>query len=179
MTNELVTQVLQLRPAAIVVIVMTLIAYPVMLLKMRKMTIQGEDRSLVRLFVGLSGRSALHLSAAWLKFAFIAAILVLAQPAQKVHVYLLIVLTVLTLLLKIRWSTLLTEVVGSGLLVLGVGVGATLLQYLRQIRRDPAIVAAYWFLSVFLILCAAVVLLREMQEISGERNYFDENGEIE
>lgn len=179
MSVELVRLLIQLRPALLVTVGITLAAYLILLLCIRRLRVQGRGTRLAGLFVGLSGRSALHLGVSWLKFAFLAACLLLAEPMQGIHYLLLLGLTALALLLGLSLSALLTEVIGEGLLLAGAMVCSTLLRYLRQIRWDSAVVAAYWMLAIFLILCAAAVLLRETAAASGERKYFDENGETE
>lgn len=179
MTAQITAYLIILRPAALAVVAMTAAAYPVLLLCIRRLQVKGRGTRLAGLFVGLSGRSALHLSCAWVKFAFFLACLLLARTVQPVHYLLLILLTAATLLLNLRLSTALTEVGGEGALLAGLFVCTTLLQYLRQIRYDSVISAAYWMLTGFLALCAAAVLLREVAVISEERNYFDETGETE
>lgn len=179
MSNEVVRLMVRLRPALLVTLGMTLVVYLVLQLCIRRLRIQGNGNRLAGLFIGLGGRSALHLGAAWLKFAFLTACLVLARPVQEVHYLLLLGLTVCALLVGFSLDSLLTEVVGGGLLLAGLMVCSTLLKYLQQIRDDGTIRCAYWMLSVFLILCAAAVFLREVTAVSGERKYFDENGDTE
>ena len=179
METELVRVLLQIRPVLVAVVAMTLVAYLLLQLCIRRLRVQGRGARLAGLFVGLGGRSAFHLGVAWLKFAFLASCLLLAQWLQPAHYLMVLGLTVLALLAGFSVSALLTEVFGGGLLLAGMVVCSTLQQYLRQIRHDDAIQAAYWMLTAFLILCAAVVFLREVTEASGERKYFDENGETE
>lgn len=179
MSTELVRQLILLRPALVVAVAMTLAVYLILLLCIRRLKVQGRGTRLAGLFVGLEGRGALHLGTAWLKFAFLSACLLLARPVQETHYLLLIALTALALLLGFSLSAVLTEVVGGGLLLAGLVVCSTLQRYLTQIRRDSSILAAYWMLAVFLILCAAVVFLREVAAVSGERKHFDENGDTE
>ncbi|MDD6160134.1 MAG: hypothetical protein PUB51_03260 [Oscillospiraceae bacterium] len=179
MSNELVRLMLEVRSALLVTVGMTLAAYLILLLCIRRLQVQGRGTRLAGLFVGLGGRSMLHLGFAWLKFAFFASCLLLAQPVMLTHYLLLGVLTVGALLVGFSLKAMLTEIVGGGLLIAGLAVCTTLLQYLRQIRYDKTILAAYWMLSVFLILCAAVVLMREVIAVSGERKDFDESGESE
>lgn len=179
MSTELVRLLLELRPALLVTVGMTLIVYLILLMCISRLRVQGRGTRLAGLFVGLGGRSALHLSFAWLKFAFLTACLLLTQPVQEVHYLLLLALTVAALLAGFSLNALLTEVVGGVLLLAGLAVCSTLLQYLRQIRHDDTIQSAYWMLAAFLIFCAAVVFLREVTAVSGERKYFDENGDTE
>ena len=184
MTQEteraLTAAVLTLRRPAIIMIAITLVVYAVLLLLIRGLEVEGKGNRLSGLFVGLGGRSLLHLSAAWCKFAFFTAVLTSGQPAEQTNYLLLLALAAVTLLLGVnRAGVWLTEVMSAALRVAGLWVGATLLNYLRQIHYDREIQLSYWALSVFMILCAAAVLLREVTFISGERNYFDENGDIE
>ena len=86
----------------------------------------------------------------------------------------------ITLLLGVnRLGMWLTEVTSAALCIAGLWIGTVLLNYLRQVRYDREIQLAYWILSVFMVLCAAAVLLREITFISAERDYFDESGETE
>ena len=179
MSTEIVRYLIVLRPAALAVVGATAAAYLILLLCIRRLRVQGRGTRLAGLFVGMGGRSALHLSFAWVKFTFFVASLLLARAVQPVHYLLLAVLTVFTLLLNIKVASILTEVVGEGALLAGLMVCSTLLRYLNQIRYDRAIHIAYWLLAAFLSLCAAAVFLREVAMISEERNYFDEKGEIE
>ncbi len=178
-TEELVRQMVALRPAVLAAVALTLAAYFGLWLCVRRLRIKGPGAKIAGLFVGLDGRSALHLSFAWAKFALLAACLLLARPVQPVHYLLLAALTLGTLLLWLRPAALVTEAVGGGLLLAGLAVCSTLLNYLRQIRNETAIRAAYWLLAVFLILCAAALLLREIPAVSKERTWFDEKGELE
>ncbi len=179
MSTEIVRILIEVRPVLLAVVGMTLVVYAALQLYLRRLRVQGRGTRLGGLFVGLGGRSALHLACAWLKFTFLTACLLLAEPAQVVHYLLLLALALLALLAGFSLDALLTEVVGSGLLLAGLMVCSTLMRYLRQIRQDDAVRAAYWMLAAFLILCAACVLLREAAAASGERKYFDENGETE
>lgn len=179
MTTEIVRYLIVLRPAALAVVGATVVAYLILLLCIRRLQVQGRGTRLAGLFVGLGGRSALHLSCAWTKFAFFVVSLLLARTIQPVHYLLLAVLTGVTLLLNVKIASILTEVIGEGGLLVGLMVCSTLLRYLNQIRYDVTIHAAYWMLAAFLSLCAAAVFLREVSMISGERNYFDEAGEVE
>ena len=178
--RELTAAVLTLRRPAIIMIGMTLSAYLLMLLLIRRLEAEGGGNRLAGLFVGLDGRSLLHLSAAWCKFAFFAALLIVARPIEQNSYILLLSLSVLTLLPGInRLSAWLTELIGATLITSGLWVCSTLISYLRQIRYDVEIYIAYWVLCLFLVLCAAAILLREVTLISGERNYFDEKGEVD
>lgn len=177
--TELVKQLVLLRPAVVLCIAMTLLAFCVMQGCIRGLRARGPGTKLAGLFLGLGGRSALMLAAAWLKCALLASVLLLAQPAQLGHYLLIIGLALLILVLHPSLGGLLSEALGGGLMAAGLYVCTSLLQYLRQVRYDPTIRAAYWMLAVFLILCAVGVLLREVTELSGERTYFDETGETE
>ena len=99
MTAQITAYLIILRPAALAVVAMTAAAYPVLLLCIRSLQVKGRGTRLAGLFVGLSGRSALHLSCAWVKFAFFAACLLLARTVQPVHYLLLILLTNAVMLL--------------------------------------------------------------------------------
>lgn len=179
MSTELVRQLILLRPALVTAVAITLAVYLILLLCIRRLRVQGRGTRLAGLFVGLEGRSALHLGVSWLKFALFTACLLLARPVREAHYLLLIGLTAAALLMGFSLDALLTEAVGGGLLLAGLVVCSTLLRYLTQIRRDISILAAYWMLAIFLILCAAVVFLREVVAASGERKHFDENGDTE
>lgn len=179
METEIVRLLIHVRPVLLLTLGLTMVFYLFLLLCIRRMRIQGQGTRLAGLFVGLGGRSALHLGCAWLKFAFLTSCLVLAQPAQVLHYLLLFALTAVTLLAGFSVDAILTEVAGEGMLLAGLAVCSTLMNYLRQIRRDDAVLTAYWLLAAFLILCAACVLVREAAAASGERKRFDENGETE
>ena len=177
--RELTAVVLTMRRPVIIMIAMTLVLYAVVLLLIRGLEVEGKGNRFAGLFVGLNGRSLLHLSFAWSKFAFFSALLAGAQPAEQTGYMLLLLLAAMTLLLGVnRLSVWMTELMSAALYTAGLWVGATLLNYLRQVRFDREILTAYWLLTVFLILSAAVLLLREVAIISDERNYFDENGDI-
>lgn len=183
MSGEISTQVVRLliwmRPSLVVTVAMTLAMYLILLLCVRRLRVQGRGTRLSGLFVGLGGRSALHLGFSWLKFAFLTACLLLAQPVQTVHYLFLLALTLGALLSGFSLDALATELLGGGLLLAGLAVCSTLLLYLQQIRRDTTVLAAYWMLAALMILCAAAVFLREVAAVSGERKKFDENGETE
>ena len=178
--RALTAELLTLRRPAIIMIGVTAVLYLMLLLLIRGLEAEGKGNRLAGLFVGLNGRSLVHLSFAWCKFAFFAATLLGARPAEQTCYMLLLLLTAMTLLLGInRLGLWTTEFMSAALYTAGLWVGATLLNYLRQVRYDREIHIAYWLLSTFMILCAAVMLLREVGYISGERNYFDENGDVE
>lgn len=177
--RALTAALLTLRRPAIIMILITAAFYAASLLLIRGLEAEGKGNRFAGLFVGLNGRSLVHLSVAWCKFAFFAAVLLSARPAEQTSYLSLVFLAALALLLGVNrlviWTT---ELMSAALCVSGLWVGATLLNYLRQVRFDFEIQVAYWVLSVFFILCAAALLLREVSVISSERNYFDENGEI-
>ncbi|MBR0310860.1 MAG: hypothetical protein IJQ98_00545 [Oscillospiraceae bacterium] len=184
MTQELeralAVEVLTMRRPAIIMIAMTLVAYAVLQFLIRRLEVEGKGNKLSGLFVGLGGRSLLHLSAAWCKFAFFASLLTSGQPAERTCYLLLLAFAAMTLLLGVnRLGMWLTEVTSAALCIAGLWIGTVLLNYLRQVRYDREIQLAYWILSVFMVLCAAAVLLREITFISAERDYFDESGETE
>ncbi len=179
MSNEAVRLFMELRGAALAAIGMTLAAYLALLFCIRRLKIEGRGTRLAGLFVGLGGRSLLHLSTAWTKLVYFAAVLLLSQPAKPGHYYLLAACAVVSFVLSFRLGALTVELLSGSLMGAGLWVSSTLLNYLRQIRYDRNIQIAYWILAAFLILCAAAVFLREIIFISSERAYFDENGEIE
>ena len=178
--RALTVEVITMRRPAIIMIAMTLVVYAVLQLLVRRLEVEGKGNKLSGLFVGLGGRSLLHLSTAWCKFAFFASILLSGQPAEQTSYLLLLLLAGITLLLGLtKLGLWMTEATGAALCVAGLWISGILLNYLRQIRYDREIQIAYWTLSVFMILCAGAVLLREINYISAERNYFDESGETE
>ena len=184
MTQELIKAlteaIVKMRRPALIAIGLTLAAYLVMLLVIRGLEVEGRGNRLSGLFVGLGGRSLIHLSTVWLKFAFFTAVLTANQPANQECYILLLALALLAALLSAnRLGIWATELISAALSVAGVWTSATLLNYLREISNDREVRAAYWALAAFLILCSAAILLRAIVYISGERNYFDENGEVE
>ncbi len=179
MREAVVNYIVLLRPALLVVVGLTLVLWLVMSLCIRKLKVQGQQTQVAGLFVGLGGRSLIHLSFAWVKWAVYVAFLVLSEPVELVHWMLLGGLAMATLVLAPKLSHLATEVIGGLLMGAGLAVCSTLLQYLRQVRYDVWIHAAYWLLAAFLILASVAVLLREVATISEERKHFDETGETE
>ncbi|NCB63659.1 MAG: hypothetical protein EOM52_08600 [Clostridia bacterium] len=179
MWDNVVRDLLTLRPVAVLTVILTLGAFLAASLCVRRLRVRGRGTRSAGLFVGLGGRCALLLAFAWVKFAVFSSTLLLGQPARAPHYLLLLCLGAGFLLLLPAWGSLLTEVGGGGLLTIGLALCAAMLDYLRQIRYDASIRAAYWLLAVFLILCAVSVLLREVTAISGVRSYFDEAGESE
>ncbi len=179
MSNEVLRLLIELRAAALVAIGVTLAAYLALLLCIKRLKIEGRGTRLAGLFVGLGGRSLLHLSTAWIKLTYFTAVLLLSQPARPGHYYLLAACTAVSFVLSFRLGALTVELLSGSLMAAGLWVSSTLLNYLRQIRYDRNIQIAYWMLAAFLILCAVAVFLREIIFISSERAYFDENGEIE
>lgn len=179
MKTELMNAVIALRPAVLGTIALTLVMAVFTALRLRKIDLRGGGSHLATLFVGLGGRSLLHLAAAWVKFAFFTAVLLLAQPAPNGHFWLLGALCALTLVMGCSRKMLVNELLCGGALLAGLLLCRLLLNYLRQIRYDGGIRFVYWLLAVFLIAAAAGLLVREATLISGERNEFDESGETE
>lgn len=178
MSTQLVTLLIQLRPAALVTTALTVIAYLVMLLRMGKLTIRCETHRDTALFAGLGGRSLIHMAIVWVKFAFFAAVLLLAHTPVRMEHWLLLLLSVLALLLYPSVYMLVSELTGTVIMQFGLTVGGLLLRYIRQVHRG-GMMAVYWLLAAFLIVAAFAVLIRECIVISGERKYFDETGETE
>lgn len=179
MKTAIVENIITMRPAILITVLITLIAYGILMICIRRLRVQGRGNRLARLFVGLGGRSLLHLGLSWVKFAFTVSCLLLIQPAELPQYLFLAVMTVCTLLCGFSLSGILTELAGGGLLLAGMAACSTLLKYLRQIRFETSIFIAYWLLAIFLILCAAAIFFREVTAVSQERKYFDENGETE
>lgn len=179
MLDDLQRKLLMLRPAALLSVVLTLAVFMTLLVCISRLNIRGRGSKTVGLFVGLGGRSAVLMALAWVKFVMLTAVLLLGQPAGAPHFALLISLIAVFLVLLPTGENLLTELVGSGLLIAGLALCGTMLNYLRQIRYEVTIRVAYWILSVFLILCAMCVFLREVTAISEVRSYLDETTEDE
>lgn len=176
---SVVDNIVTLRPAVLLTVALTLAAYVVMMISIRKLKIQGRRNRVAGLFVGLGGRSMFHLGFSWMKFAFTVSCIVLIQPLETAHYLILAMMIVLTLLCGPIFKGIVTEVIGGGMLIIGLVACSTLLKYLNQIRFVTSIFAAYWLLAIFLILCAAAIFFREVAVISQERKYFDEDGETE
>ena len=105
--------------------------------------------------------------------------LLLCRDIGRVHFIALALPSLLVLLLNLSPSALVTELVGSAVLGAGLFVQSYLMKYLQLVRSGADTRIAYWLLAAFLILCAAIMLVREYILISGERNYFNEAGESE
>ena len=179
MKTELVNAIIVLRPAALVTIALTLLMVVFVAVRLRALDLRGGGSRLATLFVGLHGRSLLHLSMAWVKFAFFVSVLILAKPAQSGHFALLLILAALMLVTGFNRKMLVNELMYAVLLLLGFTMCRFLLNYLLQIRYDPGIRFVYWLLAISLTAGAMGVLIQETALISKERNYFDESGEIE
>lgn len=176
---SVVEKIVILRPAVLVTVVLTLVAYVAMMISIRKLKVQGRRNKVAGLFIGLGGRSLLHLGFCWMKYAFTVSCLVLRQPLEITHYLLLSMMIVFALLCGPSIKGIVNEIIGGGMLMIGLVACSTLLRYLMQIRFVVSIFAAYWLLAIFLILCATAIFFREVTVISQERKYFDENGETE
>lgn len=174
-----VENIVTLRPAVLLTVAITLAAYVVMTICIRKLRIQGQGNRLAGLFVGLSGKSMFHLGFGWMKFVFTVSCLLLADPIEIPHYFLLAAMILCTLLCRLNLRDMITEAATGGALIAGLIVCSTLLRYLRQIRFETTIFIAYWLLAIFMILCAAAIFLREVTAVSQERKYFDESGETD
>ena len=179
MADDVVKELLSLRSAAILTVILTLLVFMAASIAIRRLRVRGRGTKTAGLFVGLGGRSAFLLAVAWVKCAVLTATLLLARPAELGHYVLFLGLAALFLLARPALGSLVTELAGGGLLCVGLALCGAMLDYLRQIRYDATIRAAYWILAVFLILCSVCVLMREVAAISGVRSYFDEAGDIE
>lgn len=179
MSTELVAFMIELRPAALFAVVLSVLAYVILSVRMRKLDVRCRKSRETALFVGLEGRSLVHLAAAWVKFAFFAGTLLLAKEGTAMHRWMLLVLAAVVFLLHPGVKMLVNEAFSAALTLGGMAVGGVLLRYLREIRSDTGVRAVYWLLAVFLIAAAFAILVREVMVISAERNSFDETGEIE
>ena len=179
MKTELVADIIKLRPAALLTVALTIAMYLVLLVLLPKIGVRGEKRCFLLGFVGLSGRSLAHLSVSWVRFAFYVSVLVTFSSIGRIQFFALGLLTLIILVLNNSLSGFISEIVGSCILAAGLFVMSYLADYLNLIRSGFDTQIAYRLLSVFLIICAAIILIREYIFISGERTYFNEAGELE
>ena len=179
MNAEIVSALIVLRPAALIVIGATILAYFILLLAVNRIEISGKGYRFTAIFVGMGFRSMMHMGIAWIKFVFFSATLLLARSTVNIHYFFLAALVLTACFFCPGISAVLTELFGGLLQAAGLWVSTRLLDYLRQIRYDRAIYASYWLLAAFLILCAAAVFFKEISYVSSERDHYDAIGEIE
>lgn len=177
MKAEVMRQILILRDPILFMVAMTIVCYIICMISMRWLRVTGKGGKVMGLFVGLGGKSAVLMGIAWVKFAYLTALLILAETLYQIH-YMFYIALLLGLVLRPGLSYLLSTIL-SALLGFGVIVSGALQSYLVQIRFDQGIEIAYWCLTAFLILGGVVLLLREIIVISGERNYFDETEDVD
>ncbi|GEM_PF-3987515 len=177
--TKLFEKMVGFRTQGLIALGLTVVVFLLGLILIRKLNVRGECNTFAVGLVGLRGRSCLHLSFAWTRFAFYASFLVLGQKADLEQYIVFAILTVALILMNFSWNNILTELVGAVVLAVGLWLGSTLLSYSNQIQHSQDIRGAYILLSVFLIVCAAIILVREYIIVSGERKNFDETAETE
>lgn len=179
MSRDIIACAIELRPALIASILIAVIFFIAESIHIRTLRISGRSMKSAGLYVGLSGTSLIYASFCFAKLFLLSGILLTGRIAKRPHIILFLALVAVTVLLNIRFIAVITEIVGNVLLVAGMWVCNTLLNYTMQIKKDPAIVGAYWLLSIILIMIGIILLLREIPEISAKRKYFSEHGYTE
>lgn len=167
------------RTQGLIALGMTVLAFLVGLILIRKLNVRGECNSFAVGLVGIKGRSCLHLSLAWVRFCFYVSFLALAERAGTEQYIVFAILTVGLILMNFSLNNILTEIVGAVVLAVGLFLGSLILGYGNHISSGKEIRVAYILLAVFLAVCAAIILVREYVIISGERRGFDETAETE
>lgn len=175
MLNNIIQEILIIRTPAIVTIVVTAVLLIIFLLMLIKFDTSGRKSRILGLFVGLTKRSALHLSFSWTKYIFFVGTLCAMQYATLGHYLIIGILIVVSAFLAKEPKLVTMEVVG-GILSLGsTWVCSVFVDYMTSVRSDLYVLGAYWVVVVFMIMCSTVVFLYEVISISQERSLFETN----
>lgn len=175
MIQDIIDQILLLRKPAFVTIGITAVVLVVFLILMRNLSVSGKYAKVLGLFVGLTDRSALHLTFAWTKFLFFVSTLAVMQYATLGH-YLVIGFFVIVCAFLAKETRLIVMEVAGGLLALAsTWVCSVFVDYIQNVRSDFYVLGAYWIIAAFMILCSVVIFLYEIMSISSERSTFETN----
>lgn len=179
MAQPIIEQVIVLRKPAIATIIVTAVALFLCLILMRNLSITGRFSKVLGIFVGLKDRSAFHLTFAWIKYIYFCSTLCIMQYAQGGHYAIIGFFIVVCAFLAKESRLIIMEIVGGLLSIASTWVCSVFVDYINNIRSDFYVVAAYWIIAVFMILCATVVFLYELMSISREREKFEANWDQE
>lgn len=175
MVEKIIKEIIALRGPSIIAIIITAVVLILLLLFIRGFNLSGKYSRVFGLFVGLRGRSALHLCFAWTKYVYFIATLCSMQMASYGHYLIIIFLLIVAAFMGKEFRLILMEIVGGLLCVASVWVCSVFVEYMINVRSDLYVLSAYWVMTVFMILCATVVFLFEVMYISQERESFETN----
>lgn len=179
MVEGIINEIIILRKPAIVTIIITAIILVIFLVMMKGLSISGKYSKVLGIFVGLSDRSAFHLTFAWIKFIFFCSTLCVMQYATVGH-YVLIGFFVIVCAFLAKETRLITmEIVGGLMCLASTWVCSVFVDYIQNVRSDFYVVGAYWIIALFMILCSTVVFLYEVMSISRERDKLETNWDQE
>lgn len=180
MTQErLIRELLVLRDVSMFSVFLSLMAFFILIVQMKKLKIQKGSAKGLGIFVGLGGRSLLLLGGAWVKATLFIGMLVLSQYITAMHIVIIFYLAFLIALLKPSLGMMAIQLFSGSMLCAGIMVSNTLLSYLKQIRFEWGLQITYWLLVIFLVIVTLAVFVKEATIISSERKYFDATGETE
>lgn len=175
MIEELIDEILLLRKPAIVTISVTAFLFIICLVLMKKISVTGKYNKFLGLFFGLSQRSTLHLTFAWIKFIYFCSILCIMQYASSGYYLIIGFLIIACAFLAKEKKLIAMELIGGLLLITSTWVCSVFVQYFYTVRSDIYVLGAYWIIAIFMMLCSVVILLYEVISISKERTTFEAN----
>lgn len=175
MVNKIIKEIIALRGPSIIAIIITAVVLILLLLFIRNFNLSGKYSRVFGLFVGLRGRSALHLCFTWTKYVYFIAILCSMQVVSYGHYIIIIFLLLASALMGMDFKLIVIEIVGGLLCVASVWVCSVFAEYMINVRSDLYVLSAYWVVTVFMILCATALFLFEVMYISKERESFETN----
>lgn len=179
MVQGIIEEIITLRKPTLVTIGVTAFLLVLFLILNRNLSISGKYAKVLGLFVGLQDRSALHLTFAWAKFMFFSSTLCVMQYATVGH-YAIIGFLIIVCAFLAKEARLITMEVAGGLLsIISTWVCSVFVDYINNVRSDFYVLAAYWIIALFMILCSAVIFLYEVMSISRERSALETNWDQE
>lgn len=175
MANSIVEEMIKIRIPAIGVVIVSLVAFFVMMYFASKISINGQYNKIAGFFVNLKGRSAFHFVFVWIKMIYLMSILVTKQMATTGQYIVILSLIIVSAFLAKEMRLILMETFGGILGLASVWICSVFIEYMTNVRSNLSIVICYWIIVLFVISCAIVVFEYELISISNERRVYEEN----
>lgn len=175
MSNNIINEMIKIRIPAIGVVIISLVAFFVLMYFANNISITGKYNKIAGFFVNLKGRSAFHFTFAWIKLVYLASILLTMSMATTGQYIVILSLIIVSAFLAKEVRLILMETFGGILGLASVWICSVFIEYMTNVRSNLAIQICYWIIVLFVLACAIVVFEYELISISGERSVYEEN----
>lgn len=143
----------------------------------RNISFNSRRLNVLSVFLEMDLLLSMGLSSIYLKFMLIISTLVCFRPFPLSHYLLLFLLSILLMVMLLKWDKILLDAVLNGFLAIGMGVLSLLRGYLLEISSDFSYVLIFIMMSVCLLVYIVYASLLEIQMLMEEKRFVYEMSE--